>query len=183
MASKKISEEVKKAFAESKASQQPQEMEFVYKHLKDPKVILEIGVDQGHALNTWAEVYPDVELIGVDNEEPLPEHRDHAGKFILGNSKSDKTLEAVKKELGRRKVDLLFLDGDHTADMVRSDFEMYSPLVKKGGIVAIHDIGRVDECWKGLVETREVFDELATKYKSKELTKDEGMGIGIIWPA
>jgi hypothetical protein len=34
----------------------------------------------------------------------------------------------------------LFIDGDHTYEGVRRDFEMYSPLVRKGGIIAFHDI-------------------------------------------
>lgn len=36
--------------------------------------------------------------------------------------------------------DFLFIDGDHTYEGVKRDFEMYSPLVRKGGIIAFHDI-------------------------------------------
>jgi predicted O-methyltransferase YrrM len=36
-------------------------------------------------------------------------------------------------------VDLLFIDGGHTLNVVRKDIELYVPLVKPGGIVAFHD--------------------------------------------
>ena len=42
--------------------------------------------------------------------------------------------------MGDRQIDFLFLDGDHTYEGIRQDFEMYSPLVKKGGIIGFHDI-------------------------------------------
>jgi hypothetical protein len=34
---------------------------------------------------------------------------------------------------------LLFIDGDHRYEGVRRDFEMYSPLVGAGGLIAFHD--------------------------------------------
>jgi predicted O-methyltransferase YrrM len=49
-------------------------------------------------------------------------------------------LDVIKNILDDRKVDFLFIDGDHTYEGVTRDFEMYSPLVKRGGIIAIHDI-------------------------------------------
>lgn len=37
-------------------------------------------------------------------------------------------------------IDFLFIDGDHTYKGVKQDFEMYSPFVKKGGLIGFHDI-------------------------------------------
>jgi predicted O-methyltransferase YrrM len=36
-------------------------------------------------------------------------------------------------------VDLLYIDGGHTLDVVRQDISLYLPLVKPGGIVCFHD--------------------------------------------
>ena len=41
--------------------------------------------------------------------------------------------------LGANSVDLLFIDGGHTLEVVRKDIELYVPLVKPGGVVAFHD--------------------------------------------
>jgi predicted O-methyltransferase YrrM len=42
--------------------------------------------------------------------------------------------------LNEQNLDFLFIDGDHTYKGVKEDFEMYSPLVRKGGVIAFHDI-------------------------------------------
>jgi predicted O-methyltransferase YrrM len=50
------------------------------------------------------------------------------------------TLKKVEKLLDGRRVDYLFIDGDHTYEGVKMDYEMYSRLVRPGGIIAFHDI-------------------------------------------
>ena len=49
-------------------------------------------------------------------------------------------MQKIKAILKDNKVDFLFIDGDHSHEGVKKDFEMYSPLVRKGGIIAFHDI-------------------------------------------
>jgi predicted O-methyltransferase YrrM len=61
--------------------------------------------------------------------------------FLL---QKDSHLESTKAELvkmlGGKKIDLLFIDGDHSYEGVKKDWKMYSTLVKKGGLVAFHDV-------------------------------------------
>jgi predicted O-methyltransferase YrrM len=76
---------------------------------------------------------------------------------------------------------ITILYDDHTYEGVKKDFEMYSPLVREGGIVAFHDIvpglheyvGGVPRFWR----------EVKSNYVSKEIVKDwnqGGFGIGVI---
>ena len=37
------------------------------------------------------------------------------------------------------KIDLLHIDADHTFDGIKKDFELYSKIMNKGGIITIHD--------------------------------------------
>lgn len=60
--------------------------------------------------------------------------------LIRADSHDIRTLDVVKRILGGHKLDFLFIDGDHTYEGVKKDFEMYSPLVRKGGLIAFHDI-------------------------------------------
>ena len=61
--------------------------------------------------------------------------------FLLRvDSHKEETLKQVKAILGMTKLDFLFIDGDHTYEGVKKDFEMYSVLVKQEGIIAFHDI-------------------------------------------
>jgi predicted O-methyltransferase YrrM len=46
------------------------------------------------------------------------------------------------QDVGRRwsgEVDFVFIDGDHSPDGVRDDWDAWSPHVKPGGVVAFHD--------------------------------------------
>ena len=91
------------------------------------------------------------------------------------------TLEDLKKLLPPGGIDFLFCDGDHTYEGVKKDYEMYSPLVRKGGLMAFHDVCThspdqdcgVDQLWR----------EIRTKHKSWEHVEnpDQGMyGIGVL---
>jgi predicted O-methyltransferase YrrM len=60
--------------------------------------------------------------------------------YISGDSHSEKTYNKVINALGENKLDLLFIDGDHSYEGVKKDFEMYSSLVREGGIIAFHDV-------------------------------------------
>jgi predicted O-methyltransferase YrrM len=61
-------------------------------------------------------------------------------RTINGNSHNETVKNAVRMMLLGEPLDFLFIDGDHSTDGVRQDWEMYSPLVRPGGIVAFHDI-------------------------------------------
>ena len=102
--------------------------------------------------------------------------------LIRKDSHDPQTLKEVKRILGSEKIDFLFIDGDHTYEGVKKDFKMYTPLVRKGGIIAFHDIvpgssekvGGVPEFWK----------EIKMKYKYIEIVKNwnqSNYGIGVIF--
>ncbi|MDY6986992.1 MAG: class I SAM-dependent methyltransferase [Thermodesulfobacteriota bacterium] len=51
-------------------------------------------------------------------------------------------------DIGKR-IDLLFIDGDHTVEGCRKDFKLYEPYVNVGGYILLHDI-YPDHCgWDG----------------------------------
>ncbi len=57
--------------------------------------------------------------------------RDECARFIglLGDSKDVTIRSAVANTLAGEKLDLLFIDGDHTFEGVKSDFELYRGFV------------------------------------------------------
>jgi cephalosporin hydroxylase len=139
-----------------------------------PRAIVEVGTAQGGTLFLFAAVAaPDAVLVTVDFPEGRREfggNRDYRRRrrifdafarhrqriaFIVGDSHDARTLGRVRDELDGRPVDLLFIDGDHTLEGVRRDYELYSPLVAETGIIAFHDIvpgppalvGGVPEFW------------------------------------
>ena len=58
-------------------------------------------------------------------------------QYIQGNSHLNETLEKLKNIV--TNIDVLFIDGDHTYGGVKKDFEMYSPLVRRGGYIIFDD--------------------------------------------
>ena len=60
-------------------------------------------------------------------------------KFIIGDSHDERIADIVKVMMP--KVDILFIDGDHSVEGVKKDFYMYSDLVVKGGYIVFDDYG------------------------------------------
>lgn len=63
---------------------------------------------------------------------------DEEFKFFQGNSQSIEMREKVQEFCP--KYDLIFIDGDHSYDGVRKDFELYKGLLSDRGYVVFHDI-------------------------------------------
>jgi len=76
--------------------------------------------------------------------------------------------------------DLIFIDGDHTYEGVKADFDNYSPM---GRFIAFHDIANdMKRNSKGeLIEVPVFWNELKQEYKHWEFIVDgSNMGIGVI---
>lgn len=79
------------------------------------------------------------------------------------------------------KLDFLFIDGDHTYEGVKTDFEMYHKLVSKNGIIAFHDI--VSGPQENVGGVSKFWNEIKNNFKHIELVKNwkqGGYGIGVL---
>lgn len=141
-----------------------------------PRTVLEIGTGRGGTLFLLAQVArEDALLVSMDSPRETrfggrPAYRRRGrlyrslGRsrqrivFLAADSHSSETRAELEAVLDRRRLDLLFIDGDHTREGVEADFRMYSPLVRSGGLVAFHDIvpgapeavGGVPDFWQQL---------------------------------
>ena len=108
----------------------------------NPQRCLEIGNACGGTTLVWKAVCPEVVSIDLypvgsgDGVITLDMFEDV--HFILKDSHSSEALEGAKKFA---PYDFLFIDGDHEPAGVLSDYQMYAPLVRSGGIVVFHDWG------------------------------------------
>src|SRR5579864_8643691 len=108
-----------------------------------PKVILEIGTRQGFSFQAFIEAFEPELAITIDilQKEEMPAHNIIPilswCHYLWGcDSNSIETLTKVKNLLNNRQVDFLFIDGDHSLETVTKDWELYSPLLREGGIIA-----------------------------------------------
>lgn len=93
------------------------------------------------------------------------------------------------QQVADRQYDLIFIDGDHTYEGVKKDFELYLPFLKRGGAVIFHDI--VDsQMHRNLnCHVAKFWKEVKTKYKNITFCQRETAGqdnnwggIGLIFP-
>ena len=137
------------------ALQKPTELHSFLEFMKGAKLetVVEIGTARGGVFYALCQIASnDALLVSIDKPggefsggaETDIEALEQFAKdgqtlsFIRGDSHKQKSLSELKERLGKRKIDLLFIDGDHTYEGVKKDFEMYAPLVS--GIIAFHDI-------------------------------------------
>jgi len=96
--------------------------------------------------------------------------------LIAGNSHDSTSLEAVKTKVA--ELDFLFIDGDHTYEGVKQDYEMYGPLVRPGGIIAFHDINDTPHHRAVNAEACKLWNELkGTKLEFNSHTYYGGIGV------
>jgi cephalosporin hydroxylase len=174
---------------------------------RKPKVVVEIGTANGGTLFVLARTAsPEALLISVDlpggdfgggyprwKRELYRTFASQGQQLVLiqRDSHDEETIAEVQDILDGRRVDVLFVDGDHSYEGVRRDFEAYSPLVADDGIVAFHDIVPENPALKADVDllpgqVPRFWNELRSRYRSTELVADwkqGAMGIGVLpWP-
>lgn len=161
-----------------------------------PRCLLEIGTAGAGNTFILGQALPTVTLvIGVDlhinNGYQLSKLRRPGQQIELieGSSHSPQTKERILLILGDRKLDLVFIDGDHSYDGVRQDFIDYGKFVRTGGIVALHDIvpdfgtryGRPTLNWTGEVPRFwQEIDEGLGRWEFVEDPQQDGYGIGVV---
>jgi cephalosporin hydroxylase len=102
--------------------------------------------------------------------------------LVRANSHSLASLSTVKSILKEQKLDFLFIDGDHTYEGVKMDFQMYSPLVGNGGLVAFHDICK-HPLYTGC-KVHEFWNEIKHAYMHQEIISNphqKWAGIGVLY--
>jgi predicted O-methyltransferase YrrM len=162
-----------------------------------PQNVLEIGTARGGTLFLLSRVASaDARLASIDLPgggfgggydrvwvpllKAIPRERQSL-KLLRADSHDSKTLDEARRWFEGKPIDCLLIDGDHHFEGVRRDFLMYGPLVRPGGVIAIHDVvpgredrvGGVPKFWdlvKNVFETRELVDDWA----------QGGFGIGVV---
>lgn len=164
-----------------------------------PRRVIEIGRGAGGSL--WAlcrAATDDATIVSVDlpggpygghdaDAETLSRYRSYASPgqdlhLIQGDSRAAETASAVRAVVDR--ADLLFIDGDHTFEGAKRDYETYLPAVRGGGLVVFHDILPHDDYPE--IEVHRLWRELRGRkleiVSPAEVTAEGGRwgGIGVL---
>jgi len=164
-----------------------------------PRYICEIGAAGGGSLFLFSQVAsPDARILSIDMNYVSSQLRTypHLARnsqqitCLRADSHSVETIHKVTDWLKDRKLDFLFIDGDHSMPGVSSDFSLYSQHVRQAGLIAFHDIvpdfrtrygiptqsdvGQVPAFWANLKHAG---------HKTCEIIEDpqqDGYGIGLL---
>lgn len=158
-----------------------------------PRTVVEIGTDEGGTLFLWTRVAAADALLVVVDVRPLgllgrfsayavvrrglARAQQRVELVMPADSQSEPTVERVRRLTRGRPVDFVFIDGDHSYEGVKRDFELWSALVRPGGIIAFHDMkpdapDGVPRLWAELRERFETEERVASTEPS--------YGIGIV---
>jgi len=144
--------------------------------LQNRKTAVEIGVMSGGTFYAFTRLFDCA--IGIDiTKHELPYDLKKPHEYIIGNSKDPEILSRIKDD-----VDFLFVDGDHFYEGVSKDFELWYPKVRKGGLIAFHDIHGANIGEEHENGVKDFWNEIKNSYKVEEIiTREKYYGIGIIW--
>jgi predicted O-methyltransferase YrrM len=101
-------------------------------------------------------------------------------RMIQGDSHSPGTIRRAERAL-KGGADLVFIDGDHSYEGVKADYESYARFARPGGLIAFHDIvpGRAEDVggvpvfWAEVKQGREHLEFV-------ESWDQGGWGIGVL---
>jgi cephalosporin hydroxylase len=165
---------------------------------KSPRLILEIGTADGGTLLLFTKVLQlDGTIISIDlsgnrfdryPDWKIPLYESYKNNnqrivIIRGSSHDKEIYYNITNLLSKiEKLDVLFIDGDHSYNGVLNDYNLYSKLVKKDGIIAFHDIvpgnistvGGVPIFWNTIKREKRTYEIIKNKHQ-------HGCGIGIIF--
>ncbi len=188
------------AVREMGSMQKASELEFLLERARGAKVVVEVGSAKGGTLWALCQVAdPDAIIVSVGlagkvfSINQYDETRtDNFKKFAVGRQQVhvvDRDTHApearteLERVLGGKKIDFLLIDADHTWLGAKTDWQTYAPMVRKGGTVAFHDVGKYPFHEGNFCEVERVWVKLKGQYPSEEFIDAEGGdwgGVGVL---
>lgn len=156
---------------------------------RKPKRILEIGSWDGGTIREWLTNAPaKATVVAVDldhrNREEYETWRDPDTTLALFTGESQ-SAEAVEFMQIHGPYDWALIDGDHTDAGVRADLANVRPLIRKGGLMILHDVA-LGAAGEGDDAPRRVLEELReeglkiTEFVEEPYEWNWAHGIGVV---
>lgn len=157
-----------------------------------PRRVVELGVFHGDSLCGMCQAAQycglETEIIGIDSwagdihtgayaESVLEDLQRHHGPRYGSFSRLERGLFDSQATLFEdNSIDLLHIDGEHTYEAVRHDFETWLPKVRPGGMILFHDTDVLDRPEFGVFK---LWEEISPGHASLRFNHCHGLGVWI----
>lgn len=154
-----------------------------------PGTVVELGTHRGYSFFAFCQAMDDLGLPGAVHAVDTWQGDKHAGLYDDDVHRSVEavvakqfpetgrlhrmTFDAARPQFGEATVDILHIDGLHTYDAVRHDYENWRGTVREGGVILFHDTREMKEdfgVWK-------LWQELSATHPAFEFHHSHGLGI------
>lgn len=109
------------------------------KHLQNKENnILEIGIRNGGSLLCWKNVFPNSNIIGMDNNYSCKRlEKEYGFNIYIGDQNNEDDLKNVGEN--EKSLDIIIDDGSHLNDHIIKSFQILFPFLNYGGFYFIED--------------------------------------------
>jgi predicted O-methyltransferase YrrM len=163
-----------------------------YKRLSPKKNILEIGAYNGGTYWYWLKyAEPESNIVLIDNTITYDkskqwsewtrsdDNKDKNVSLTLLNMDSDDS--RVFDTLRGIMFDFIFVDGGHSYEVSKKDYENFYPMLRKDGIISFHDINNAGYPAFGVKKLWGEIKRIGIGYREIITMLEQVGGIGIIY--
>lgn len=134
------------------------------------------GLEQGcrlYCIDTWGNhhmKYVDQDIDGEERntyQDFMRNISKYKDKIIPLRGWSYDMIETLKS--AENRIDFLFFDGDHNCEGIKKDWDLFSPLLKKGSFIAFHDTGWAEGVNKVITDEVKPVSHLKFKLPNLEI--------------
>jgi len=145
-------------------------------YLNQAKVVVEIGVAEAKSTDWlcrgaklrggFVYGYDLWDTHGLNNQFQHWSSKEKCEEYLRGkghvnfeltkiNSRTPEFAELIKSK--HPSIDLAYIDGCHSYDGIKNDFDVIYPLLSESGVIVFHDTLRIDGCREFMIDLRTKF--------------------------